>query len=130
MEVLVAKQTGRRYAVKPRGVITLGICALILPGVLSGCADTAWYNSHKNAQEAKADIAKCNAQAEDATLSRARRQRADYNPVPTPGTMPGLSRGETPVQLAERSSNERDFGRQLEDCMESKGYSRGKDKNQ
>lgn len=122
----MAKQTGRGYAVKSASMFVLGICAAAL---LSGCADDAWQNAHKSAQEAKADHDKCNAQAEDATLLRARRQRADYNPVPTPGTMPGLSRGETPVQLAERSSNERGFAQQFAACMESKGYSRGKDKD-
>lgn len=107
----------------------LGICALFLSSALAGCANDGWVNARKSAQDVKADHEKCNAQAEDATLLRARRQRADYNPVPTPGTMPGLSRGETPVQLAERSENERGFAQQFADCMESKGYVRGKDKD-
>ena len=123
----MGKQTGRRYAVKSAGALALGICTTAF--ILSGCAADAWHNSHKTAEDVKADHKTCNAQAEDATLTRARKQRADYNPLPTPGTQPGLSRGETPVQLAERGANEKDFARQFADCMESKGYSRGIDKD-
>ena len=105
----------------------LGICSVAL--LLAGCADDGWRNARKSPQDVKADHEKCNAQAEDATLLRSRRQRADYNPLPAPGTQPGYYRGETPVQLADRSENERSFGQQFAECMESKGYSRGVDKD-
>ncbi len=121
----MAKQTGQRYAVKPASVFALALTGLLL----AGCADDRWVNTHKSAQEAKADEATCNARAEDATLSRNRKQRADYSPLPAPGSQTGLSRGETPLQLADRGADVKDFSKQFADCMESKGYAKGQDRD-
>jgi hypothetical protein len=123
-EVVVAKQTGRRCAVKTaRAIALIMSCAAGL--ALAGCAGEQWYNPRKSAQEASADEATCNARAEDAALIRARKQRADYR-MPAPATEPGLSRGETPMELVDRNDTTKDFTKQFENCMTSKGYTLGK----
>lgn len=121
----MAKQTGPAYGVKSGITADLArltvVCAVA--ALLSACAST-WHNPHKSAQEAAADEKTCSADAEDAALARASRQRVDYRRGQEP--LPGLNRGETPMQLHERVDTEDTFHRQFEDCMKSKGYSQGK----
>jgi hypothetical protein len=121
---VVVKQTGRRYTVKAARAISL-IVSCVAGLALAGCAEAQWYNPRKSAQEAKADEATCNARAEDAALLRAGKPRADYQ-IPGVSSTPGPSRGETPMQLVDRSGTTKDFGKQFENCMTSKGYSLGK----
>ncbi|MBY0510047.1 MAG: hypothetical protein K2P94_07820 [Rhodospirillaceae bacterium] len=120
----MAKQTGPAYAVK-------GAIALTLTRLAAGCAvavllaacGSTWHNAAKNPQEAAADEKQCSADAEDAALARAARQRVDYG-ARAPG-MPGMNRGETPMQMHERVGTEDVFHKQLESCMKSKGYTQG-----
>ena len=89
-------------------------------GLLSACG-TAWHNAAKSPQEAKADERVCAGEAEDTALTRASRQRVDYgakSPV-----QPGMQRGETPMQLVDRTRTEDTYRRDFESCMRSKGYS-------
>ena len=132
----MAKQTGPRYLVK--GTMMAGIaqhrrifvptaaliasCSIMF--ALSACADASWQNPRRDATEARADEQACNDRAEEAALKRAGRQRANYE-VPRPTVEPGLSRGKTPMQLAERAETSNDFEREMKNCMTSKGYTLG-----
>jgi hypothetical protein len=95
-------------------------CAVAV--LLAACGST-WHNPAKNPQEAAADERQCSADAEDAALARASRQRVDYG-ARAP-SMPGMNRGETPMQMHERVGTEDIFHRQFESCMTSKGYTQG-----
>ena len=118
----VAKQTGPGCAVKGAKARTLAglVAAGVLLASVSGCA-TTWHNAHKNAREAAADEKACAADAEDTALARSSRQRVDYGRARQNPT-PGLNRGETPMQLVERSGTEDTYNREFERCMTSKGY--------
>jgi len=116
----VAKQTGRAYLVKSaRKAAQRGLAVGAL-ALLAACAST-WHNASKSPQEAKADQRVCAAEAEETALTRASRQRVDYGAPPS--VMPGLNRGETPMQLIDRSRTEDTYTRDFESCMRSKGYS-------
>ena len=121
----MAKQTGPAYAVKSRLAARLARLAVVcaVTAVLAACA-SAWHNPHKNAQEAAADEKACSADAEHTALARAARQKEDYGMRQPP--MPGLNRGETPMQLHDRVGTEDTFNDQFERCMTSKGYTQGK----
>jgi len=124
----VAKQTGPLHAVKAkrhalrraaaRAAAGLGLIALI-----SGCAST-WHHPRKAGAEAAADERDCTQRAEENALSRAGRQRADYR-LGTPEPLPGMSRGESPMQMLDRRATQDDYGRDFESCMTSRGYSKG-----
>lgn len=121
----MAKQTGPLHAVKKkqhllrRGLLVVGLGALT---VTSGCA-SAWHHPRKEGVEAAADERECSQRAEDNALTRAGRQRADYR-LGTPDPNPGMSRGENPMQMLNRRETQDDFGRDFENCMTSKGYSK------
>jgi hypothetical protein len=113
----VAKQTGPAYAVKG----AFAVCAVAV--ALTACGST-WHNPHKSPQEAAADEKACAADSQDTALARAARQRENYGGNPPP--LPGMNRGETPMQMRERVSTENTYNRQFEGCMKSKGYTQGK----
>jgi hypothetical protein len=123
----VAKQTGPLHAVKKkqrllhRGLFAAaGLAAL---AVTSGCAST-WSHPRREGAEAAADERECSQRAEENALQRRGRERADYR-LGTPDPNPGMSRGETPMQMLDRRETQDDFGRDFENCMTSKGYSKG-----
>lgn len=130
-EVQVAKQTGPAYGVKgamspslSRGLVRLAAgCAMAV--LLAACGST-WHNPAKNPQEAAIDEKQCSNDAQDAALARASRQRETYGARPP--SMPGMSRGETPMQMHERVGTEDVFHKQFESCMRSKGYAQGTSK--
>lgn len=121
----MAKQTGPAYGVKSGMAAKLSrlIAVGAVAAALAACA-SSWHNPHKNAQEAAADEKVCSGDAEHAALARAARQKEDYGMRQQP--MPGLNRGETPMQLHDRVNTEDTYNRQFEDCMTSKGYAQGK----
>ena len=117
----MAKQTGRVGAVKCASRAAL-IQILALGaglGLLSACG-TPWHSASKSPQEAKADARLCATEAEETALARASRQRVDYGS--TSPTQPGMRRGETPMQLVDRTRTEDTYQRDFESCMRSKGY--------
>ena len=118
----MAKQTGRGCGVKSaHGVALMHFVAMgAVLGLTTACAST-WHNAGKSPQEAAADQRLCAAEAEETALTRAARQKVDYGR--TSPVMPGLNRGETPMQLQERSQIENTYTRDFESCMRSKGYS-------
>ena len=126
----MAKQTGPLNAVKEKQrpparpfVRAVGIAAgLCVLAVTAGCA-SAWHHPRKEGAEAAADERECAHRAEENALSRAGRQRADYR-LGTPTPLPGMSRGETPMEMLDRRETQDDYGRDFENCMTSKGYSR------
>jgi hypothetical protein len=94
-------------------------------GLLSGCAGgSEWVNPNKTAAEARADEKICTHEAEEDALLRNGHARADYG-LPPAGPGPG-SMGPSPMQMKDRDATTRDFHRELDSCMEGKGYSRGK----
>ncbi len=120
----MAKQTGRGCGVKGATAPTMGryMALATLLALISGCAST-WHSPGKSADEAALDDKLCAAEAEETALARAARQKVDYGRTP-PGTPPGLNRGETPMQLQERTRTEDTYTREFERCMSTKGYSR------
>lgn len=122
----MAKQTGPSRAVKKKeygarrliGLAGALLCAM----AVSSCAST-WHHPKKNAEEAAADEKACAQRAEENALARAGRQRADYR-LGTPSPYPGMSRGESPMELHDRRATQDDYTSDFEDCMTSKGYSR------
>jgi hypothetical protein len=115
----VAKQTGPAYAVKG----AIAFCAVAV--LLAGCGST-WYNPHKSAQEASADEKACAADSQDTALTRSASHRETYGGNPPP--LPGMDRGETPMQMRDRVNTENTYNRQFETCMKAKGYTQGKPK--
>jgi hypothetical protein len=121
----VAKQTGPLRAVKKKhgflrhGLLIVGLSAI---AVTAGCAST-WNHPRKVGAEAAADERECSQRAEENTLQRRGRERADYR-LGTPDPNPGMSRGETPMQMLDRRETQDDFSRDFENCMTSKGYSK------
>jgi hypothetical protein len=121
----VAKQSGPLHAVKKkhrllrRGLLVVGLSAF---AVTAGCAST-WTHPRKAGAEAAADERECSQRAEENTLQRRGRERADYR-LGTPDPNPGMSRGETPMQMLDRRETQDDFTRDFENCMTSKGFSK------
>lgn len=124
----MAKQTGRGCGVKsPRAVVLAQFVAVgALIAVVSGCAST-WQSAGKSGEEVKADEKICAAGAEETALARAARQRMDYGRT-QPYAPPGLNRGETPMQLQERSRTEDVYTREFVACMSTKGYTQDRPK--
>lgn len=124
----MAKQTGRGCGVK--GVKSLALQRLAAAGavlaLLSGCAST-WHNAQRTPAEAKIDEQACATEAEDTTLTRTAQQKVEYGRDASP--LPNLSRGETPMQLMQRTKTEDVYTREFESCMTSKGYTQGKPTN-
>ncbi len=130
----MAKQTGPLNAVKkkqralarPFGTSfgrALGFAAgFCLLAATAGCASN-WHHPRKEGPEAAADERECAQRAEENALSRAGRQRADYR-LGTPAPLPGMNRGESPMEMLDRRETQDDYGRDFESCMSSKGYSK------
>jgi hypothetical protein len=121
----VAKQTGPLHAVKEKQLrrallVAAGLSAFV---ATAGCA-SSWQHPRKEGAEAAADERDCAQRAEENVLQRAGRQRADYR-LGTPDPNPGMSRGETPMQMLDRRETQDSYGRDFENCMTSKGYSKG-----
>ena len=118
------KQTGRDCGVKgtepARRILALLSIVLLSGSLLSACAST-WINAGKTPQEAKADERTCSTEAEETALIRTKQQKVEYG-VPSP-IQPGMNRGETPMQLVDRTRTEDTYTRDFESCMRSKGYS-------
>lgn len=123
--ILVAKQTGPSHVVKKKqrtvsrtafAVVALGLLAV------AGCAST-WHHPRKVGAEAAADERECAQRAEENVLQRAGRQQSDYR-LGTPDPNPGMSRGETPMQMHDRRETQDSYGRDFENCMTSKGYTK------
>lgn len=123
-----AKQTGPAGTVKaPFGNVALHrVLALAVAAMLAGCAG-AWTNPSKTPEEARADETQCSQEAEQDSLLRAGRTRADFGAPPGGPTAGNL--GPSPMQMKERDSVTRDFRSGMDICMESKGYTRGKPKS-
>jgi len=125
----VAKQTGRECGVKSAvraarfGITGLQILTAACLVSLAGCAST-WMNPAKSPQEAKIDDRACSAEAEETALTRAAQQKVEYRKQSS--IQPGLNRGETPMQMVDRTRTEDTYTRDFESCMRSKGYSRDK----
>lgn len=102
-------------------LLAAGFAALT---VLAGCA-SAWHHPRKQGAEAAADERECAQRAEDNALTRAGRQKADYR-LGTPDPNPGMSRGPSPMQMLDQRATQDDYGRDFENCMTSKGYSKEK----
>lgn len=117
----MAKQTGRACAVKCASSTARTQVAVLAVGLglLSACG-TPWQNPGKSPQQARADERICAAEAEETALTRAARQRVDYGS--TSPTQPGMRRGETPMQLVDRTRTEDTYQRDFASCMRSKGY--------
>ena len=122
----MAKQTGPTHAVKEKrgSARRLLLCAAGLAALLAnaGCA-SPWHHPRREGAEAAADERECAQRAEENALQRAGRQRADYR-LGTPDPNPGMSRGETPMQMVDRRETQDGYGRDFESCMTSKGYSK------
>lgn len=125
----MAKQTGRECGVKSAvraarfGMAGLHFIAGAALICLAGCAST-WINPAKSAQDAKADDRACSAEAEETALTRAAQQKVEYRKQSS--IQPGMNRGETPMQMVDRTRTEDTYTRDFESCMRSKGYSRDK----
>ncbi len=124
----MAKQTGRGCGVKSAKSPVLKRLTAVgaALALLSSCAST-WHNPQRTPQEAKIDEQACASEAEDITLTRSAQQKIDYGRDASP--LPNLSRGETPMQLMQRTKTEDVYTREFESCMSSKGYSQGKPAN-
>lgn len=110
----VKGQRARRMA-----AVGAGLALLVAAG---GCAST-WHHPTKSGAEAAADERTCSQRAEENALSRAGRARADYR-LGTPAPLPGMSRGETPMEMLDRHETQDDYTRDFESCMTSRGYTR------
>jgi len=93
---------------------------LVLAAGLAACV-SSWHHPTKTGPTAAADERACAQLAEENALTRAGRQRADYR-LGTPEPLPGMSRGETPMQMLDRRSTQDDYSRDFESCMRSRGY--------
>ena len=123
----MAKQSGRGCGVKSvKRVVITWLAAGAALAQLSGCAST-WHNPQRTPQEAKMDEQACAKEAEETTLTRSAQQKVEYGR--NNGPLPNLSRGETPMQLQQRSRTEDLYAREFESCMTGKGYSQGKSEN-
>ncbi len=89
---------------------------------VAGCA-SSWHHPRKVGEEAAVDERECAQRAEENVLQRAGRQRADYR-LGTPDPNPGMSRGETPMQMHDRRETQDSYDRDFENCMTSKGYTK------
>ncbi len=120
----MAKQTGRSGGVKCASTLTSYAVILMTCTGLAACG-SSWHNPVKTPQEAAADEKACSEDAEEATFARTAQQKVEYGRG-TAGALPGMSRGETPMQLQDRARTEDMFTRDFESCMKSKGYYQGK----
>lgn len=105
---------------QPRGNFLSVTLALATALAIAGCGST-WHHPNRDAAATAADERACAQRAEENALTRAGRQRADYR-LGTPAPLPGMSRGETPMEMLDRRATQDDYGRDFEDCMTSRGY--------
>ena len=90
--------------------------------VLAACG-TTWHHANRTDAEAAADHRTCAQQAQELVLVRAGVSRTDYRAY-EPHSAGSLRRGETPMELHERSQTTTSYNDQFERCMRSKGYSK------
>lgn len=108
---------------KPRSTgVILWVSMCLVTTTLTACT-TRWENSKKSPEQAAADETACTQRAEQNALLRAGKPRVDYM-FGRPNAMPGMSRGETPMEMVERTRTEGDYGRDFDGCMIAKGYVR------
>ena len=114
-----AKQTGPGRTVKGLALILVAAQALF---ALAGCAG-GWTNPDKSAAEMRADENACNKDSEEDALQRSGRQRSDYGAPPSGPTAGNL--GPSPMAMKDRDATTQDFRSSYDQCMGSKGYTRG-----
>ena len=126
------KQSGPVNGVKP--AVTSGgtactsaiIMALAL-FALTACG-SVWHNAHKSALDAASDERSCAREAEETVMTRAGTARTEYGARPAQSSA-SLNRGESPMELHERSQTTMAYNREFESCMKAKGYTRTRFKN-
>lgn len=121
------KQSGPANGVKcavlgMSSVRTSALIASIALIALSGCG-TVWHHAHKSGADASADERTCARRAQEAVLIRSGIPRTEYGARPAQSSG-SLERGETPMELHERSQTTTAYNKQFESCMRSKGYSK------
>jgi hypothetical protein len=89
---------------------------------LSACG-TVWQHASKSGAVATADERTCARRAQEAVLIRAGIPRTEYGARPAQSSG-SLERGESPMELHERSQTTTAYNKQFESCMRSKGYSK------
>lgn len=121
------KQSGPANRVKcaiPR-VGGTWIGRLFVPAILialSACG-TTWHHATKTGAVAATDERRCAQQAQEAVLIRSGIPRTEYG-AHAPQSSGSLERGESPMELHQRSQTTNDYNKQFERCMRSKGYSK------
>lgn len=94
----------------------------LVVALTSSCA-ARWENPRKSPEQVAQDKTACTQRAEQISLLRSGRPKVDYM-LGRISAMPGMSRGEGPMEMLDRSRTEGDFWRDFEGCMSAKGYVR------
>ena len=121
------KQSGPANRVKcaVAGRNSRRVSIAIVPAVflaLTACG-SVWHHANKSALNAAADERACARYAEETVLVRTGTPRTEYSArsVQPPAS---LNRGESPMELHERSQTTMAYNREFESCMRAKGYSK------
>ena len=121
------KQSGPANGVKCAVKSARGAWAsrFLVPAVfvaLSACG-TTWQHARKSGLEAAADERTCARSAQEAVLIRSGIPRTEYG-AHAPHSTGSLERGESPMELHQRSKTTTDYNEQFGRCMRSKGYAK------
>lgn len=121
------KQSGPANRVKyaSASLLSLRSTGLIITAAMLGltACGTVWHHAHKFSAEAAADERTCARNAQETVLTRSGTPRTEYG-APTGPSSGSLNRGESPMELHERSQSTTAYNKQFESCMRSKGYSK------
>lgn len=121
------KQSGPANRVKyaVTGVLSMRSAGLMMSAALLALAacGTVWHHAHKSSAEAAADERACARSAQEIVLTRSGTPRTEYGAATGPSSG-SLNRGESPMELHERSQTTTAYNKQFESCMRTKGYSK------
>jgi hypothetical protein len=97
----------------------------ILALTLGACMGPSWQQAGKSGRDLKADLKRCERDAEDLALAESGTTRSEYG-MATRGPNANLDpRGLSPLQLKDQSELSSRYDRSVERCMKSKGYTQG-----
>ncbi len=121
------KQSGPANRVKHAvaGAPNLRAIGLIMTAsllALTACG-TVWNHARKSSAETAADERACARSAQEVVLTRSGTPRTEYG-APTGPSSGSMNRGESPMELHERSQTTTAYNKQFESCMRTKGYSK------
>lgn len=115
----MAKQSGPRSGVKGARIAAILAIATAIAACVS--PEARWTQAGRPVATVRADLARCEQDAERATLAQRGQTRGAYGMDNAPGVAGG-SRNQSPMGLHDQSDDADQYQRAVERCMSGLGY--------